>query len=105
MSHAPLYLCEVIKHGVEPGATAIVPVQNHPSVDSSPSPADIAIAKKVPDATGKLGVYRDGNVNFKITRLLWGNWRRPGNTKASNFQSPVAHYPTTHRSPRKNRRN
>ena len=47
VDHTPVYTREVIKRGLELGASAIVLVHNHPSGDPNPSLADIEMTKKI----------------------------------------------------------
>ncbi len=56
VNHVPLYPREVIKRALELNASAIILVHNHPSDDTSPSPADIEMTEEVCQAGQKLGI-------------------------------------------------
>jgi len=78
VNHVPLYPREVIKRALELNASAIILVHNHPSRDSTPSPADIEMTEEVCDAGKKLGISlhdqliisRNGHSSFKSLGLL-----------------------------------
>ena len=78
VNHVPLYPREVIKRALELNASAIILVHNHPSGDSTPSPADIEMTEEVCEAGDKLGISvhdhliisRNGHSSFKSMGLL-----------------------------------
>lgn len=78
VNHVPLYPREVIKRALELNASAIILVHNHPSGDSTPSPADIEMTEEVCEAGNKLGISvhdhliisRNGHSSFKSMGLL-----------------------------------
>ena len=78
VNHVPLYPREVIKRALELNASAIILVHNHPSGDSTPSPADIEMTEEVCDAGKKLGISlydhliisRNSHSSFKSLGLL-----------------------------------
>lgn len=78
VDHAPIYPREVVKRALDFGASAIIMVHNHPSGDSTPSKADIAMTKEIKEACQKLGielhdhiiVARSGHHSFKSMGLL-----------------------------------
>lgn len=78
IDHAPIYPREVVKRALELGASAIIMVHNHPSGDSTPSKADIAMTQKVQAACQKLGIElhdhviiaKGGHHSFKSMGLL-----------------------------------
>ena len=78
VNHVPLYPREVIKRALELNASAIILVHNHPSGDSTPSPADIEMTEEVCDAGKKPGISlhdhliisRNGHSSFKSLGLL-----------------------------------
>ncbi len=78
VNHVPLYPREVIKRALELSASAIILVHNHPSGDSTPSPADIEMTVEVCEAGMKLGISvhdhliisRNGHSSFKSMGLL-----------------------------------
>lgn len=78
VDHAPIYPREVVKRALDFGASAIIIVHNHPSGDSTPSKADIAMTKEVREACQKLGielhdhviVAKGGHHSFKSMGLL-----------------------------------
>src|SRR3954468_19742524 len=47
VNHTPVYPREVVKHALELHATALILVHNHPSGDSTPSPADCEMTREV----------------------------------------------------------
>ena len=63
---------------LDPHATAIIMVHNHPSGDPTPSAADIAMIREVRDAAAKLGIVlhdhvviaRTGTASFRSLGLL-----------------------------------
>ncbi len=55
-NHAPLYPREVVRRALELSASSLILVHNHPSGDTSPSAADIAVTKEVVAAAKPLGI-------------------------------------------------
>lgn len=47
VDHTPAYPREIMKRALELGATALILVHNHPSGDSTPSPADVQMTKAI----------------------------------------------------------
>jgi DNA repair protein RadC len=78
VDHTPVYPREVVKRALELGATALVLVHNHPSGDTTPSSADIAMTKTIVDVAKPLGILvhdhiivgRNGHASFKGLRLI-----------------------------------
>jgi DNA repair protein RadC len=78
VDHTPVYVREVLKRGLELGATALILVHNHPSGDPTPSRADIDMTKQIVDAAKPLGIVvhdhvivgRNGHVSLKSQRLM-----------------------------------
>ena len=56
INHAPLYPREVVRRALELSAASMILVHNHPSGDTSPSAADIAVTKEVVAAAKPLGI-------------------------------------------------
>ena len=56
IDHAPLYPREVVRRALELSASSLILVHNHPSGDTSPSAADIAVTKEVVAAAKPLGI-------------------------------------------------
>ena len=56
IDQAPIYVREVIRRSIDPGAAAIILVHNHPSGDSSPSRQDITLTREIMEAGKRLGV-------------------------------------------------
>jgi DNA repair protein RadC len=56
IDHTPVYTREVVKRALELGASALILVHNHPSGDTTPSKADIAVTKDIVAAAKPLGV-------------------------------------------------
>jgi DNA repair protein RadC len=56
IDHTPVYTREVIKRALELGASALILVHNHPSGDSAPSAADIAVTQDIIKAAAPLGI-------------------------------------------------
>ena len=50
VDHTPVYVREVVKRALEPSASAIILVHNHPSGDPTPSRADIDMTRQIVDA-------------------------------------------------------
>ena len=55
-NHAPLYPREVVRRALELSASSMILVHNHPSGDTTPSAADIAVTKEVVAAGKPLGI-------------------------------------------------
>jgi DNA repair protein RadC len=78
VDHTPLYPREVVKRALELGASALIVVHNHPSGDPTPSQADIAMTKRLAEASAALGlalhdhliVARGGHTSFRAAGLL-----------------------------------
>lgn len=78
VDHTPVYVREVLKRGLELGATALILVHNHPSGDPTPSRADIDMTKQIVEAAKPLGIVvhdhiivgRNGHVSLKSQRLM-----------------------------------
>ena len=56
VDHVPVYPREVAKRALELNASALILVHNHPSGDPTPSPADIAMTKRINAAVNALGI-------------------------------------------------
>src|SRR5262249_21210983 len=56
VDHTPVYTREVLKRALELQASALILVHNHPSGDTNPSKADIAVTKDIVNAARPLGV-------------------------------------------------
>jgi len=56
IDHTPVYTREVLKRALELQASALILVHNHPSGDTTPSKADIAVTKEIVGAAKPLGV-------------------------------------------------
>jgi len=78
IDHTPVYPREVIKRALELEASALIMVHNHPSGDTTPSPADIDMTKRIKSIARPLSieihdhviVSRKGYYSFKSTGLL-----------------------------------
>ena len=78
VDHTPVYPREVVKRALELSASALILVHNHPSGDTTPSEADIAMTRAVVEAAGKLGIAvhdhivisRSGHSSFRALGLL-----------------------------------
>jgi len=78
VNHTPLYPREVIKRALELDASSLIMVHNHPSGDTTPSKADIAITKAVQAAAATVDITvhdhivisRSGHNSFKTLGLL-----------------------------------
>jgi DNA repair protein RadC len=78
VNHTPVYIREVIKRGLELGATALLLVHNHPSGDPTPSKEDIEMTKALARAAQPLSIVvhdhiiigRNGHSSFKALGLL-----------------------------------
>ena len=68
----------MIKRALELSATALILVHNHPSGDSSPSPADIQMTKAIIDIAKPLGILvhdhiivgKNGHASLKGLKLI-----------------------------------
>jgi len=56
VDHAPVYPREVLSRALALSASGIVLVHNHPSGDPTPSRADIAVTRKIAEATAPVGI-------------------------------------------------
>ena len=80
VDHTPAYPREVVKRALELNASALILVHNHPSGDTTPSQADIAMTREIAEAAGKLGIAlhdhlivgRTGHSSFRALGLLGG---------------------------------
>ena len=78
IDHTPVYTREVMKRALELGAAALILVHNHPSGDTEPSAADIAMTEEIKSAAEKLGIAihdhlvigRAGHASFRSLGLL-----------------------------------
>lgn len=78
VDHAPVYPREIVKRALELSASAMILVHNHPSGDSTPSKADIAMTREIVTAAKALGlavhdhlvIGRAGHSSFKSLGLL-----------------------------------
>lgn len=78
IDHTPVYTREVMKRALELGAAALILVHNHPSGDTEPSAADIAMTEELRSAAEKLGIAihdhlvigRAGHASFRSLGLL-----------------------------------
>jgi DNA repair protein RadC len=78
VDHAPVYPREVARRALELAASAVILAHNHPSGDPTPSAADVAITRKVAEATAVLGITvhdhivvgRDGVASLKALGLF-----------------------------------
>jgi DNA repair protein RadC len=78
IDHTPVYTREVIKRSLELGASALILVHNHPSGDSAPSAADIAVTQDIIKAAAPLGIMvhdhliigRGGHTSLRDLGLL-----------------------------------
>src|SRR5437763_420466 len=52
----PVYPREVVKRALQPSATAIIIVHNHPSGDPTPSRADVQMTQAIVDIAKPLGI-------------------------------------------------
>ena len=62
VNHTPVYPREVAKRALELHATAIILVHNHPSGDTTPSQADLAMTGEIKRAVGTLGIVLHDHV-------------------------------------------
>ena len=78
IDHTPVYTREVAKRALELGAAALILVHNHPSGETEPSAADIAMTEQICGALEKLGIVvhdhlvigRAGHASFRALGLL-----------------------------------
>jgi len=78
IDHTPVYPREVIKRALELDSSALIMVHNHPSGDTTPSPADIDMTKRIKSTARPLSielhdhviVSRKGYYSFKSNALL-----------------------------------
>ncbi len=62
VNHTPVYPREVAKRALELHAAAIILVHNHPSGDTTPSQADLAMTGEIKRAVGVLGIVLHDHV-------------------------------------------
>ena len=78
VDEAAIHPREVIRRGLEVGATALILVHNHPSGSPEPSRADIQITRRIAEAGRLLGITvhdhvivgREGHVSLKAKGLI-----------------------------------
>ena len=78
VDHAPVYPREIMRRGLELGASALILVHNHPSGDPAPSHADIEMTRLVVAAAKTIGftvhdhliVGKNGIVSLKSEGLF-----------------------------------
>ena len=78
IDEAAIHPREVIRRGLELGATALIVVHNHPSGSPQPSRADIQITNRIAEAGRLLGITvhdhviigREGHVSLKAKGLI-----------------------------------
>jgi DNA repair protein RadC len=78
VDEAAIHPREVIRRGLEVGATALILVHNHPSGSPEPSRADIQITNRIAEAGRLLGITvhdhvivgREGHVSLKAKGLI-----------------------------------
>jgi len=78
IDEAAIHPREVIKQGLDLGATALILVHNHPSGNPEPSRADIHITNRIAEAGRLLGITvhdhviigREGNISLKAKGLI-----------------------------------
>ena len=78
VDEAAIYPREVIRRGLDIGATALILVHNHPSGNPEPSRADIQITRRIADAGRLLGITvhdhvivgREGHVSLRAKGLI-----------------------------------
>ena len=56
VDHAPAYPREIVKRALDLGASALILLHNHPSVDTTPSRADIDTTRAIADALRPVGI-------------------------------------------------
>ncbi|MBL4907120.1 MAG: DNA repair protein RadC, partial [Sneathiella sp.] len=78
VNHTAVYPREVVKRALELGATSLILVHNHPSGDTTPSKADIAMTEEIITASAALNirvhdhlvVSGNENTSFKSLGLI-----------------------------------
>ncbi|KAF0113677.1 MAG: DNA repair protein RadC [Rhodospirillaceae bacterium] len=78
VDQTPVYPREVVRRALEPGASTLIIVHNHPSGDPTPSAADREITRKIRDALQTVGIAlqehliigREGWFSFRNSGLL-----------------------------------
>jgi DNA repair protein RadC len=78
IDEAAIHPREVIRHGLDLGATALILVHNHPSGNPEPSRADIQITQRIAEAGRHLGITvhdhvivgREGHVSLRAKGLI-----------------------------------
>ncbi|UJQ95361.1 RadC family protein [Mariluticola halotolerans] len=78
VDHTPVYPREVIRRSLELSATALILVHNHPSGDTSPSPADVQMTRAIADVATPLGITvhdhiiigRSGHSSMRALKLF-----------------------------------
>jgi DNA repair protein RadC len=78
VDHTPVYPREVVRRALELQASALIMVHNHPSVDPTPSQADIEMTRLVREAAKAVGITlhdhvivgRQGHTSFRGQGLL-----------------------------------
>ena len=78
VDEAAIHPREVIRRGLDIGATALILVHNHPSGNPEPSRADIQITHRIADAGRLLGIIvhdhvivgREGQVSLRTKGLI-----------------------------------
>jgi DNA repair protein RadC len=56
VDHVPIYPREIVKRALEPGASAVIVVHNHPSGDPTPSQADASFSQQVERALSVMNI-------------------------------------------------
>lgn len=78
VDHTPVYPREIVRRALELGASGLVLAHNHPSGDTTPSPADIRMTEEIASISAMMGIVvhdhliigRNGHTSFKGLRLL-----------------------------------
>ena len=78
VDEAAIHPREVIKRGLDLGASALILVHNHPSGNPDPSPADIQITKRIAEAGRPLGITvhdhviigREGHTSMRAKGMI-----------------------------------
>jgi DNA repair protein RadC len=78
VDEAAIHPREVIKRGLDLGASAMILVHNHPSGNPEPSRADIQITRRIADAAKPLGILvhdhvivgREGHISMRAKGLI-----------------------------------
>jgi DNA repair protein RadC len=76
VSAATFYPREILKHGLEAGATAFLLAHNHPSGDPKPSRSDIEITRRLCFAAKELDLFMHDHLI--IARKGWFSFRSEG---------------------------